>query len=151
MSYLEKNYFMENKNLEEIIVKKIKQGNFSDILLGFCKTFNETLIIDFSYFKYIANKDTYEIITNLIIDSVEKLLKFQDSLIIHINMKKLTIHDLDKHKNYIYEILHFFKLNYPDKLSNCYIYNAPFIFDKLIKIINRIFDKKTQDKIKLVS
>jgi hypothetical protein len=42
------------------------------------------------------------------------------------------------------------KTTFPDKLNVCYVYNAPFIFSKVISIVGAFVDKKTQQKIKLI-
>jgi hypothetical protein len=42
------------------------------------------------------------------------------------------------------------KTTFPDKLNICNVYNAPFIFSKVISIIGAFVDKKTQQKMKLM-
>ena len=44
----------------------------------------------------------------------------------------------------------YFAQKYPDKLYKCYIYNASFIFESLLKIISTFIEKDTLNKILLV-
>jgi hypothetical protein len=66
-------------------------------------------------------------------------------------MKNLNIIDIDKHKSFIHNIAGFLKEKYPQKLSKCYIYNAPFVFAQIYNIISLFIDKDTQKKIELVN
>jgi hypothetical protein len=65
-------------------------------------------------------------------------------------MKKISLTDVDKHKLFIQNFSSYLKENYPDKLSKCYIYNAPVIFKQILNIISVFIDKETQTKIELV-
>jgi len=62
----------------------------------------------------------------------------------------LTISDIDQYYSIIREISEIFKMKFPDKLEECFIYNAPFIFTQFIKIVSVFADKKTMNKMKLV-
>ena len=44
----------------------------------------------------------------------------------------------------------YFQEKYPKKLSKCYVYNSPFVFNQLYNILCMFIDKETQKKIELV-
>ncbi len=39
---------------------------------------------------------------------------------------------------------------YPNKLTKCYIYNAPMVFSKILNMLSFFIDKETQTKIEMV-
>jgi hypothetical protein len=69
---------------------------------------------------------------------------------VHVNLKKLTLIDIDKHKEFIQDMSGHLKNKYPDKLIKCYIYNAPFVFSQIFNIVSLFIDKDTQKKIELI-
>ena len=66
------------------------------------------------------------------------------------NLKKLTLIDIDKHKEFIQDMSVYLKDKYPDKLIKCYIHNAPFVFSQIFNIVSLFIDKDTQTKIELI-
>ena len=66
------------------------------------------------------------------------------------NLKKITLIDIDKHKEFIQDMSIYLKDKYPDKLTKCYIYNAPFVFSQIFNIVSLFIDKDTQTKIELI-
>lgn len=145
--------FIQNENINSHlnIIEKIKKGELYDIFNLMCKTNNDSIILDYIYFKYIATKETYDYILSFIINNIDKILKEYDGFCIHINMKNLSIVEIDKHKPFIQNMSEFFKEKYPKKLSICYVYNAPFVFSQLFNILSLFIDKETQSKIKIVN
>jgi hypothetical protein len=140
----------EIKSESEIIISKIKKGQWQFILKGICNVNNNSLVIDYNYFKYFATKETYELITKLITNNIDIILQTNDLFVVYVNMKKLTITEIDKHREFIKYISGFLKERYPNKLAKCYVYNAPFVFSQLFNIICLFIDKETQAKIELV-
>ena len=69
---------------------------------------------------------------------------------VYLNMKSLTISQLDKHRNFLTQISSVLKARYPDTLSKCYVYDAPFVFSQLYNIISIFVDKETLCKIQIV-
>ena len=65
-------------------------------------------------------------------------------------MKTLSLRDIERYYTFICRISQIMKTDFEDKMEKCYIYNAPFVFSQLIKLISKFIDKKTQDKIQLV-
>jgi len=130
-------YIMNNNLVQEAIAK-------------FCRIDNESVYIDYQVFKHIASDLTYDVITQMIVNSLTSALSKSKTFIIHLSLKHLTLKELDKHYNYIAKICALFKSEFPDKLETCYIYNAPFVFSQIISIISVFIDKKTQKKICLM-
>jgi hypothetical protein len=72
------------------------------------------------------------------------------TFIVHINIKNLTITDIDKHLNFIKYVSAFMQEKYPNKLTKCYVYNAPIVFSKIVNMLSFFIDKETQTKIELI-
>jgi hypothetical protein len=145
--------FIENNNKfsSESILSKIKKKEWSDILLGLCSSKHNYIIIDYTCFKYFATTETYNIIIQLICNHIDTILKTQPTFIVYVNLKMLTLSELDKHKLFIKNVSIVLKDKYPNRLDKCYVYNAPIIFSQLFTIISFFIDKNTQSKIELVT
>ena len=144
---------MESSNeiFSEKVVDNIKKGDLSDILQGICSIKeDDTLILNYIYFRCIANVETYDHILNYITNNIEKVLLRNNEFNVHVNMKNLTLSDIDKHKSFFQYISIVLKEKYPKKLAKCYVYNAPFVFSQLYNVICMFIDKDTQKKIELV-
>ena len=142
--------FSNNHIKSEKIIEQIKNNNFTQIFEGLSYIKNNSLIIEYKYFKYFASLYTYDIITNYIDNQLSNILTKYNTFTICINMKSISISDVDKHRNYISYISKFFSEKYPDLLHKCYIYNAPYIFEKIFTMIRVFIDKETQSKINIV-
>lgn len=134
----------------EKIIDKIKKGELNDILSKLCFINKNALIIDYIYFKYLATENTYSYILMYITNNIDNILLTNNDFIVHVNMKKISLSDVDKHQIFIQNLSLYLKERYPDKLAKCYIYNAPFVFKQIFNIINVFIDKETQKKIELV-
>lgn len=134
-------------NSAEKISDKVKKGEWSEILNGLCFIKNNSIILNYIYFKHVALDQTYAYILNYITNKIDNVLTENDDFIVHVNMKNLTLTDIDKHKKFIQSISGFLKEKYPDKLAKCYVYNCPFIFSQIFNIISMFIDKETQKKI----
>lgn len=135
----------------EKIIDKIKKHEWDDIFKGICSIKGNSIILNYIYFKHIAKEETYSYILNYITNNIDEVLASNNEFIVHVNIKKLTIVEIDKHKDYIKHISEFLKNKYPEKLAKCYVYNAPFIFAHFFNIISLFIDKETQRKIELVN
>ena len=140
----------ENTSSEKII-DKVRNGNWNDIFKGICCIKENNIVLNYIYFKYIANDETYSYIMNHITNNIDQILQTNNEFSVHVNMKSLTIVDVDKHKEFVQQISLFLKDNYPDKLEKCYVYNAPFMFSNFFNIVSMFIDKETQKKIELVN
>ena len=141
---------IENTSSEKII-DKVRNGNWNDIFKGICCIKENNIVLNYIYFKYIANDETYSYIMNHITNNINQILQTNNEFSVHVNMKSLTIVDIDKHKEFVQQISLFLKDNYPDKLEKCYVYNAPFMFSNFFNIVSMFIDKETQKKIELVN
>lgn len=138
-------------NLSQKIIDNIQNGQWTEILNNLCYIKENTIILDYIYFKHFAHKNTYDIILNYIVHNIDHLLSKYKNFDMHVNLKNFTVIDIDKHKTFIQNAAEHLKDRYPEKLAKCYIYNAPFIFSQFYNIINLFIDKNTQKKIQLVS
>lgn len=145
---LSENLFLETSSLDKII-KNIKSGEWNEIMNGLCHIKDNLIILDNTYFKAFATKETYNIILSHIINNIDNILLTQEGFTLHINMKNLTVSDVDKHLKFIQHISVLFKEKYPNKLTKCFIHNAPFVFTKILNIVSLFIDKETQAKIEL--
>ena len=145
--------FIDNNNKfsSDNIMIKIKNKAWDDILHGLCNKADDGIIIDYNCFKFFATSDTYNIITSLICKNIDEILETNKTVNVYINLKMLTLKELDKHKNFIQTVSHFLKNKYPNKLAKCYVYNAPMIFSQFFSIISFLIDKDTLSKIELVN
>jgi hypothetical protein len=134
----------------EQIVAKIQKGELVDILGGVCYIKEQTIVLDYMYFKYFATKDTYNMILNSIIHKIDTVLSSKITFVVYVNLKKLTILDLDKHIQFIKHLSEVLKERYPDRLEKCYIYNVPFVFAQIFNILSTFINKDTLEKIVLV-
>jgi hypothetical protein len=142
--------FSKNHIKSEKIMEKIRTNKFSEIFEGLGYIKNDGFVMDYKYFKYFASNFTYEIITKYIDSNIMDILKTYNTFNIYINMQSLSITDVDKHREYICFMSKFFSERYPNRLHKCYVYNAPFIFEKVFSMIHSFIDKETQTKINLV-
>lgn len=137
-------------NAKEYVLTKIKNKDYSNIFDNLCKVVDDVLYIDYTYFKYLANETTYDVMDNIILLSINTVLSKYPTFTVHVNMKLLSITDINKHINFIKYICQKLSVLYPDKLHKVYIYNAVFIFSKAFGLIKNFLDIKTQEKIYLV-
>lgn len=145
--------FTENMeyNSLETILNKVKNGEWSDILKCICSINKNSLVLNFFYFKHIIKEELiYDSILNYLTNTIDSLLEKTNKITVHLNIKNLSLSDIDKHKNFFQNISSILKAKYPEKLSKCYIYNCSFIFAQFSSIINMFLDKDTQKKIEIV-
>lgn len=123
-----------------------------NVLHNFCYIQNDNnIIINHNYFKLLCKNDQETYITlNYLIEQIERVLINYDTFNIHLNIKSLSLIELDKHKELIAMMSILLKQKFPDKLNNCFIYDAPFIFSSLFSLISSFIDKDTQKKIQLI-
>lgn len=108
---------------------------------------NNHIHIHYSILKKCLRSSTYSMITEKITDVFNKLLEIEDTVIVHMDLKTLTMGEIEKHSNYITFIISLFKNKYPDRLNTCFLTNCPSIFQIVYQLISKCIDKKTRDKI----
>lgn len=128
----------------------IKNNDLQLLLNKICSINNDEISIDYRYFKPFASIATYDLIINYIISTIDSVLSTYNTFTVRVCMKTLSVIDAEKHNKFIYNISKLFKERYTDKLNQCFIYNAPFIFARVYDIIRPFIDKPTQNKIIMV-
>jgi hypothetical protein len=142
-------------NIKKVFLSENIKSNISknELLLAYCHLReNNNIILDYKYFKLIRKLNCMEnrTIIEHMITIFQKALEKNEIFNIHFCLKTLTISDIDQYYSIIREMSEIFKMKFPDKLEECFIYNAPFIFTQFIKIVSVFADKKTMNKMKLV-
>ena len=150
---MEINSIIENfdNSSSEKIISKIKNGQWQEIYDGLCNIHHENIRIDYLYFKHFASKETYSLIYTLITNKIDSILKNNNNFTIYLNMKSLSLSELEKHMDFIHYISKLLRDKYPNKLLKCFIFNAPFVFSHLFNIISFLIDKETLSKIELIT
>jgi hypothetical protein len=144
------NIFEKTTISSKTIIDKIKRGDWDDVLHNLCNIKDNDIIVDYTCFKLVANTSTYDVIIMLVCKNIDNVLLTNDTVSIHINLKALSVLDIDKHKQFIQTFACFMKEKYPNKLAKCYVYNAPFVFAQLLNVLCLFIDKETQAKIVLI-
>ena len=142
----------KNSNFESLdnMMLKIKNGDWNDIFKGLCNINGDSIVLNYIYFKHFATNSTYNIILNYITSNIDNILLNNETITVYANLTKLTLTDIEKHKEFIKDMCLLFKAKYPDKLNKCYIHNAPFVFTQIFNIVSLFIDKDTQKKIEVV-
>jgi CRAL/TRIO domain len=142
--------FSSNEHIK-IAKANIMKTCFNDVLSKLCFAVDsQNIILDYRYFKFIASVDNYEFIICYIVSVIQCVLNKHETFILHVNLDSLSLLHIEKHFGFIKRMSEVLKTTFPDKLNICNVYNAPFIFSKVISIIGAFVDKKTQQKMKLM-
>jgi hypothetical protein len=142
--------FSSNEHIK-IAKANIMKTCFNDVLSKLCFAVDsQNIILDYRYFKFIASVDNYEFIICYIVSVIQCVLNKHETFILHVNLDSLSLLHIEKHFGFIKRMSEVLKTTFPDKLNICNVYNAPFIFSKVISIIGAFVDKKTQKKMKLM-
>lgn len=115
------------------------------------KNDNNEIIMNYSNFKQIARAEIYDIIIEHIVSTIKECLSNITLIKVHIYMNSFTLTEFEKHLQFITKICRILTITFPDKLETCLIYNPPFFISKIYNILFTFIDKKTQQKIKLVT
>jgi hypothetical protein len=144
------NYNFNNINtFSESISLKINENKLQELLYNFChiKTNNE-IIINYKYFKIISAFIDKKNILYYLIFIIDNILKSYNTFIVHVNIEKLTLLDIDKNRDFVESMSNVLKDRFPDKLDVCLIYEGSFIFKQIYNLLALFIDKKTLKKIK---
>jgi len=136
-----------NYNINKIDFKNEEKLNH--LFKSFCHTkINNEIIIDYKYFKQIVNFVDKKIILNYLICIVENILMNYETFVVHVNIEKLTLLEIEKNKEFVINMSNIFKEKFPDKLESCIIYEGSFIFKQIYNFLAVFIDKKTLKKIR---
>jgi len=138
-----------NSNFSQSINMKINENKLQELLHNFCsvKTNNE-IVINYKYFKIINTFIDKNNILNYLIFIVDNVLKNYDTFIVHVNIEKLTLLEIDKNRDFVQNMSNILRDRFPDKLEVCFIYEGSFIFKQVYNLLSLFVDKKTLKKIK---
>jgi hypothetical protein len=142
--------FNPENNRTDKIMAKIKAADLQYILNGLCYLKDDAIIIDFKYFKFFAEKATYPLITQILLNHCDLVLQSYPKFVVHLNVSAFNVAQLDKHRAYLMQISQLFATKFPDSLKICYVYNASFVFSQIFNIISLFVDKDTLKKIYLI-
>jgi hypothetical protein len=112
---------------------------------------DKMLVLDYKHFKQFATKENYQEITCHITNNINNILSRHQQFSVFVNMKGLTISEIEKHQHFIQAISVYLKDRYPNMLEKCYIMNAPFVFSQIFNIVSMFIDKTTQSKIEVIA
>jgi hypothetical protein len=141
---------LDERAISQQISYKIQNLQIDEILNKFCYFQNDTVFLDYVYFKYFSCQDTYSIIIQYLTNVLDGVLQHFSLFTIHINMSTLSINEINTHHSFICGISALLKKKYPNKLAKCFIHNAPNVFSKIYSIISLFIDTQTQLKIELI-
>lgn len=136
---------------KENVIYYFQNGKFQELLNYYCKVEQNNIMINYYYFKYLANSQTYDVFTNLMIGYIDSVLQKYEKFDVHISINKLSVMEIHKHIGYIRIMTDLLKSRYQDKMGKCSIYNASNMFSQIYEIIVPFIDPDTQKKIELVS
>ena len=68
------------------IMQKITEGNAEYIFNGFCRIENGVMILSYSFFKCFATEQTYDILTQILVQKLETLLSEIGHFVIYLNL-----------------------------------------------------------------
>jgi hypothetical protein len=143
-------HFSSNENIKNT-KKNIMKTCLNEVLKNLCFSLdNKNIVLDFRYFKFLSSSENYDLIISFVVSVIQNVLKNTDSVIFHVNMDTITLLHVEKHFGFIKNFSQILNNKFPDRLNICYIYNASFVFSKILGIVSVFIDKTTQQKIKLV-
>jgi hypothetical protein len=136
------------KKTNNCINLKLNEDKLNELLKNFCniKTNNE-IELNYKYFKIINTFIEKNEILNYMIYIIENVLTKYQTFIIHANIEKLTLLEVEKNKDFIQNMSCILKDRFPDKLEKCFIHEGSFIFKQIYNLISIFIDKPTLKKV----
>jgi hypothetical protein len=124
-------------------------GEIQELLRQFCHVkANNEISINYECFKRVNIFIEKSLILNYLIYTIETVLKSYDTFTVHANIKKVTLLEIDKNKDFIFEMSNILKTRFNDKLDLCFIYEGSFIFKQIYNLLSTFIDKSTMNKIR---
>jgi hypothetical protein len=125
----------------------IPNNDIAVFMKHFCVVKENTVFFDYLYFKSFANKNTYSIILQMVTSSYDTILSKYPMFNLQINVNGITFSDIHLHRKFILFIAKHLKQRYPQKLNQCFIFNAPKSFVRIYRLISLFVDLDTLKKI----
>jgi hypothetical protein len=136
---------IHGKTVQELSLEEL---SLEELLHNFCYIkMNNEIIVNFENYKIINNKIEKKCILNYLIFVIENVLTNHKTFIVHANIKKLTLLEIDKNKDFICEMSNILKIKFNNKLEKCIIYEGSYIFKQIYKLLSLFIDKDTLHKI----
>ena len=123
-----------------------------NILEKICYCKNNEIFLDYPYFKkltYNLNPGILDIVVTHFIKTIDLALSHSPLFITHLNIKSLSLTDVEKYYLFIKQSSESMKAKYPEKLDKCIIYNSSSIFKQIFTILTCFMEKRTQEKFQL--
>jgi len=108
------------------------------------------LLLDHRYMKNVLNQENYRELIDYIFCLIQNILQTYQNFVIHINLQKLTIRDLEKYYPFMSQMSILLKCQLSDKMKVCYIYKPPFLLSQITKFISPFIDKNTQTEVIII-
>jgi len=155
-------YYSENKKVGFFNKKEQKYDIAKEILTKFDinlllqKTVfvipnTNKLFVNYKIFKQFAHPDNYELFVKYVQNKIPNLIKKYRYFECHIDIDTFTISAAERYKGVIEVFCRdVFEISFTDYLNAIYIYNVPSTIDKISKMLFKLIDKETKDKIMLV-
>ena len=140
---------LTTKNQNNNINLKLNEDKLNELLNNFCHIkLNNEIVMNYKYFKIISTFIDKNYILNYIIRIIETVLIKYETFIIHANIEKLTLLEIEKNRDFVQNMSNALKDRFPDRLEICVIYEGSFIFKQMYNLLSHFIDKKTMKKIK---
>lgn len=137
-----------NNQINNHVNLKLNEDKLNDLLTNFCNIkINNEIELNYKYFKIIHTFIDKDDILNYFIYIIENVLSKYSTFIVHANIEKLTLLEIEKNKEFIHFMSYHLKEKFPDKLELCVIYEGSFIFKQIYNFLSIFVDKKTLKKI----
>ena len=108
-----------------------------------CHNVSENVYLDYPMFKKQTN---LSLATDHIISVLINALTFKDKFILHLNVKSMSLSDVERYYTFIQYFSLIMKTMFPEKLLKCHIINAPAIFKQIFSTFSIFIDKHTLKK-----
>jgi|UniRef100_A0A6C0D7K0 hypothetical protein len=137
-----------NTNIKNIDVN-FNEETLRELLHNFCHIkINNEMEFQYKYFKQITSFIEQKQILNYLIFIIENILMKYETFIVHVNIEKLTLLEIEKNRAFIIDMSTVLKEKFSDKLDSCIIYEGSFIFKQIYNFLAIFIDKKTLKKIR---
>jgi hypothetical protein len=138
--------YISSEKMKTLILTK----QWDTILSGLCFHENNNVYINSLYSKHFINNTTSSLILKYILNIIDNSLINNSQFIVHLNIKNLSFSDIEKISSFLIDNSNLFKERYPEQLLKLYVYNTSFVFSQLYKILSKILDKQTKEKIVVI-
>jgi CRAL/TRIO domain len=128
----------------------ITNNDITVVMKHFCIVKEDTVFLDYLYFKSFANKNTYSIILQIVTSSYDAILSKYPMFNLQVNINGITFSDIHIHHKFILFITKQLKERYPQKLNQCFIFNAPKSFVRIYRLISMFVESDTLKKIHIL-